>query len=359
MSLLLALALAAAAAPARAQDAAVPPDAAPPPENPLVPIIRELGRRAGVKLGVGRVAINPFKATIVLRDLEASSALQGSFLSADRVEIQGDLQSKTQEVEAVDVETAKLALDLARPGVSDKKLSGAHPGKLRRATIKNLSLRLSANGARLLAGEGLGLRAANVTLCPSQGVLPICGRLELFQGSIRLLGGTSEITEVTLLGEMIGQRLKVQELTGRLGGGRILCDGEVSFFAGGAKSKGSDLRCRLNDVRIQRGEVLDVVVDGEVRLRGTPVKLKLTGDLIAVGGTVLRSGTWKAADAASPVETDLTLRVKAPKGRAAARVTADKGLGRVTLLGPKHRDPHGAEKLLRQLPPPSADRGEP
>jgi hypothetical protein len=313
-------------------------------------MVEELGKRLGVKLSASKIAINPFKGAVVLSHVKASSSHQGDFLTVDRLEVVGDPNSEAQEVQSVDIDGASLDLDLSRPGLTDLQKVGQHQGSVRRTTIRNLSVTLRVGGAQLLAGQGLVVKSSGVRICPAGGDLPVCGGLELTEGDARLAGGSERVTKLTLAGSFEGHRLKLDAFDGELGGGRFTCAGDAVLFEPSPR-KGIDLRCRLDRVHLIRGEVLDLVVSGEVRLSGPPGGLKLTGSLEAQGGERLRGGTWGETGADGPLDVTLTVLVKAPRGRATARVSWSDGLGRVTLVGTNARDPAAAERLLEQLRP--------
>jgi len=323
--------------------------------NPLVPLIRDLGRRLGLDLDAEQVALNPFKGSIVLRGLKAASASQGEFLAVDRLEITGGMQQKSQVVDEVVVGSASISLDLGQPGLTPKLLAKRHDGKVKQATLEALSVRLRAGSTDLVRGEGLAGTATNVEMCETEGTEPICAGLSVTKGTAELQA--MRVEDLALTGSIKGHRLSVTTLTGTLGGGTFMCSGPVVFFSRKGRG-GTDLACTLDRVRITRADVLDVVVSGKVRLEGAPVRLKLTGVLDAKGGKTLRSGRWGARDPRHPIDVGITIKVNAPRGKAEARVVFAKGVGQVVISGTKGRDPAAVDKMLELLDETSAGEGE-
>ena len=326
-----------------------------PAENPLVPLVEDLGRRLGLELRVGKIALNPFKGVIVLRQLEAESKLQGPFLKVDRLAINGALSSESQEVDLVTVEGGHLSLDVAKNGLAEKHYAGRHKGKVKKLQIDSLDLSLRASGIELLTSKSLEVTASDVVLCEVQQGEPICADIEVTDGAASLLGGASKAEGVRLSGRILGHRLEVESLSGALDSGSFSCAGVLFFFGTQPKRPGIDLRCDLERTRIVREELLDVVVTGEVRLRGSPAHLKLTGTVDAVGGKRLRAGIWGKNTPQHPLASDLVVKVRAGRSHVIARVTSSKGKGRVTISGSRGKSPAAAEKLLEQLESDSSD----
>lgn len=125
----------------------------------------------------------------------------------------------------------------------------------------------------------------------------------------------TRLTELALQGRFTGERLQVDQLTARAGGGTVRGSGYVSLAA--ASGYPADFDLTLNDARLANSESLRVEATGNVRLlkpANQPPVLSGTVRLPATRYQIVRQG-------AAQVPELTGVRFKPPRGR--PRVTGD------------------------------------
>jgi translocation and assembly module TamB len=177
--------------------------------------------------------------------------------------------------------TALITAQLTAGGAVRLRLAGAAPLK------PGAPLALRASGTLdlavvdpLLAADGRSLRGQLTLAAGISGTLAaprVSGDAQLAHGDFRdfVLGVHVSDMAGTVAAE--GDRLRIRQLTGRAGPGRLSLSGTVAAFAPGIPV---DLALTAHDARLLASDLLTANVDGDVTLRG-----QATGQL-TLGGAI-------------------------------------------------------------------------
>ncbi len=319
-------------------------------ENPLQPLLKKLGTDWGFDLSAERIALNPFKGAVVLRDVKASTKLQGPFLSVKRISAKIDF--KTSSISRATLEQARLSVDMSK-GLGIKKLSGDKLfGRLNESVLQGATISVKSGGIEVFQLLGLMAKSKGLSLGSESGRLGVRGSIVISGGQASFLGGLTRLTKLSITGSFEGRRLKIKSLTGAVGiQGSVSCGGTIALDAP-KKGKTSELVCRIERFPIKREDLIDVLVTGEVRLSKQPQSYRISGAVDAVEGTRLDAGRWGARKVSGDdsVSLEMTIRIKGAKGRATVRVSGAPSSGRVSLVGDKgRRGTRLAEDLLKSL----------
>jgi translocation and assembly module TamB len=159
------------------------------------------------------------------------------------------------------------------------ELGGKREIDLRADGSLNLKL-LETADPNLMAGgvANLNLQVNGTLMRPS-----MRGRLNVQNGSITYIDFTNGLSDVT--GTLIfnEDRLQVQELTARTGGGLVHCGGFITFLP--SQGLGFNLSASGRDIRLRYPEGLSSTADGSLTLTGSTKNAVLSGDV-----TVTRLG---------------------------------------------------------------------
>ena len=193
----------------------------------------------------------------------------------------------------------------------DVQLGGKREIDLRADGSLNLKL-LETADPNLMAGgvANLNLQVNGTLSRPS-----MRGRLNLQNGAINYIdfpNGLSDLTGTLIFNE---DRLQVQELTARTGGGLLHCGGFVTFSP--SQGLGFNLSASGREIRLRYPEGLSSTADASITLTGSPKNAVLSGDV-----TVTRLGVNPQFDFA-------TYLVKGIRGAPAQKI--DSALNNVRL----------------------------
>lgn len=316
--------------------------------NPLEPLLQKIGADWGVVVDAKRIALNPLRGTVVIRQFGIESQLQGRFLSVPRIAVHVDWDAG--QIEQATIEGANLSVDITKL-LGLKQHSGEKSlGYFRETTLHSSTVSLKANGIDLVHLKGLTGSASNLGIKSAGKRLAAQGAISLTKGEAHFLDGTTKLTHLKIKGAFEGRQLGIRSLSGKLGGGTVTCQGVIPLDNSKAGTPKS-LQCRLNEVRLRRGDFLDVTVNGDVTLTKQSKQYRLSGSLDVVSGTKLQPERWGPRRGKhGPFAVDLTLRLKTKGGRATAKLLGTAQSGRVEIMGRnKRRSARWVEKLLRQL----------
>ncbi len=173
----------------------------------------------------------------------------------------------------------------------------------------DLKLELNGIDLRLLAALNPNLKtlsgivSAQLQLRGEIGKPELYGRVDVQDGAFShpLLGGELENVKAGFI--FYGDQLVVEELKGSLGHGSVQVTGGVKLQ--GIKPQSYDLALAASDVHYDDGQMLDAVLDGALRLKGSSGLPKVSGSVNLAGAKV----KWTQKKAQGKAPFDLLLDV--------------------------------------------------
>jgi len=324
-------------------------------QNPLEPLLKKLSDDWGVDVDAKRIALNPLKGTVVIRELNVESKLQGRFLEIPRMDVKVDWD-EGQVVQAA-LAGAELQVELTKRLGFKQFQSEVVLGQVKTARLSAAKIAIVAHGRDLLKLSDLDGSASQLLLTSKGGELGVKGRVSISDGVVHLLDGNTAMTDLAVKGSFKGRSIEVSALSGKIGGGTVTCSGAIALDQP-TKGRPGTLECHLERVRLKRGDFLDVVVSGDVKLVRRSKIYRLIGTVDVLSGSRLRSERWggKSGGERDLFESDVTIRLKSKHGNAAARLTSSSHGGRIAVIGRnKRKTAQRVEEILKAL---SADSRE-
>lgn len=314
-------------------------------ENPLLPMIRKMGKGWGLDINAGRAALNPVKGTIILGDLSVAKKQQ-QILTIERLALRAEW--KSGRVQWARVERGAFHLDLSRDLFELRNQSrGGRVGQLDALEIHDSSLLLTDAGVELLRLDNTKGEASRLALTRAEGQPSVAGTIRFHSGDLTLLDDVIHLPIDQFVGALTGRRLEVSQLDARSQSAVMRCDGALDLGAGGRRSSPAKVTCALEKVPLTLGQSVDVIVSGQLELSRHGPSVRLTGQLDVLGGARLAPGRWGPSPrgAAPGPRIDVSLRLKTPRGVGRARWRAAGRSGAVAVAG----RPQRIQRLLESL----------